>query len=311
LTDGLVIMATNTPSITNILCPVDFSDSSRAAIKQAVAVAGFYKTRITALHVLSPLSFAVHGVAAAAMDDVGIEHLRRLTAAELAAATRCGIGVDVLVDVGQAAATILDRAATLAADMVVMGTHGTSGFQHILLGSVTEKVLRTARCPVLTVPPHSHCRSELPFRSVLCSVDFSEASMDAVRFALSLSQESGARLTLLHVLEWPWPEPPPPAMEEIPAEQRVALAEYHRYAEESARRRLASLAPDSHEGLRATPVVKSGKPHVQILEAALDTRADLIVIGVHGRNPVDLALFGSTTNQVVRRAACPVLTVRR
>jgi nucleotide-binding universal stress UspA family protein len=64
-------------------------------------------------------------------------------------------------------------------------------------------VLRKARCPVLTVPPRAQATSRLPFRRVLCAIDFSEASLGALQFAASLIQESGAALTLLHVLEWP------------------------------------------------------------------------------------------------------------
>jgi nucleotide-binding universal stress UspA family protein len=223
-----------------------------------------------------------------------------------------GVAVDILVDVGEAPNRILDRAATLPADLIVMGTHGTSGFQHLVLGSVTERVLRTARCPVLTVPPHAQATSHVPFRRILCAVDFSETSLAALQFATSLVQESDAALTLVHVLEWPWEEPPAPRIEELPREQGFALAEFRRYCEQGAQTRLQSLVPDA---LRVSqpPVarLRSGKPYVQILQAAAEEKTDLIVVGVHGRNPLDMALFGSTTNQIVRRATCPVLTLRQ
>ncbi|HEY7566116.1 MAG TPA: universal stress protein, partial [Gemmatimonadaceae bacterium] len=206
----------------------------------------------------------------------------------------------------------LERAATLPADLIVMGTHGTSGFQHLMLGSVTERVLRRAVCPVLTVPPRAHATSRIPFRRLLCAIDFSESSMAAMEFAVSLAEESDARLTLLHVLEWPWEEPPSPRLEDLPPEQGAALAEYRRYREKMALMRLEALAPDS---MRAShrPVARlsNGKPYVQILDVANEEGSDLIVVGVHGRNPFDMMVFGSTTNQVVRRAACPVLTLRR
>jgi nucleotide-binding universal stress UspA family protein len=136
--------------------------------------------------------------------------------------------------------------------------------------------------------------------------------MVALQFALSLAEESDARLTMLHVLEWPWDEPPPPRLEDLPAAQGAALAEYRRYREKMALTRLETLVPDSlrlshRPGIRLT----NGKPHVQILEVAQEESSDLIVIGVHGRNPFDMMVFGSTANQVVRRAACPVLTLRR
>jgi nucleotide-binding universal stress UspA family protein len=288
--------------IARILCPTDFSETSAHAVAEAVVVAGFYHARITALHVISQIE--------PSFEDLSVAGLRRDTAAFFEAATRSGIPVDVLVDVGQAARHILDRAATLPADMIVMGTHGASGFEHLVLGSVTEKVVRKARCPVLTVPPRAEGRAALPFTRLLCAVDFSDASLSAVEVALSLARESGARLTLLHVLEWPWHEPPPPAMDELPAAQAAALVEFRRYSEESARKRLESLVPDSDPVSRVTTRLQSGKPHEQILEVASAEHSDLIVIGVQGRNALDVALFGSTTNQVVRRATCPVLTLR-
>lgn len=296
---------------TRILCPVDFSEASKHAIELAAIVAGWYRSRITGLLVVTPLSLAAAGVATSTDEEREIDRLRRLVAEELAVASTNGMTVDVLIDVGQPAASIVDHAAKLPAGLVVMGTHGTSGFQHLLLGSVTEKVLRKAACPVLTVPPHTRSRWQLPFKHVLCALDFSDASLDAVRSALSLAEESGASLTLLHVLEWPWAEPPAPALGELPHEQGVALAEFRRFLEASAGKRLESLIPDASRVSRVTTTIRSGKPYLQILDVAAQEQADLIVIGVHGRSPVDLALLGSTTNQVVRRAACPVLTLRR
>jgi nucleotide-binding universal stress UspA family protein len=134
--------------------------------------------------------------------------------------------------------------------------------------------------------------------------------MAALQFAVSLATESGARLTLLHVLEWPWQEPPSPKPEDLPAEQRAALSEYRRYREKMALMRLEALADETR--LSPSPVarLRHGKPYTQILDAARDEGSDLIVTGVHGRNPFDMMLFGSTANQLVRRALCPVLTLR-
>lgn len=298
-----------------ILCPTDFSDESTHAIDRAVVIAGWYKARIAALHVLSPIVLAGPGLTTSSgggsVAETDIERLRKETAARFDAATTAGIGLDILIDVGQPVSCILDRAASLPADLIVMGTHGTSGFEHLVLGSVTEKVLRKATCPVLTVPPRAHATSRLPFKRLLCAVDFSDSSLTALQYAFSLTQESDAALTILHVLEWPWEEPPPPMLEELPFEQGFALAEFRRYCEKSARARLESFVPDSVRASRATTHLRNGKPYVQILRVAAEEGSDLIIIGVRGRNPLDVTLFGSTTNQVVRRATCPVLTLRR
>ena len=302
-------------TITRVLFPTDLSETSAHAAQLAVVVAGYYKAGITALHVVSPILMAVPGLATSirgeSIEKSGMDRLRNDVTGQFSGASLDKGRLEVLIDVGQPASRILERAASLPADLIVMGTHGTSGFEHLVLGSETEKVLRKARCPVLTVPPRAQATSRLPFRRVLCAMDFSDSSLAGLRFAVSVAQESDATLTLLHVLEWPWEEPPPPMIEELPFEQGFALSEFRRYSEESAKKRLESLVPDSIPASRIVTRLRNGKPYVQILHVAAEEHTDLIVIGVHGRNPLDLALFGSTTNQVVRRATCPVLTLRQ
>jgi nucleotide-binding universal stress UspA family protein len=286
--------------VTRVLCPTDFSETSAHAVDLAVAIAGYYKAGITALHVAEPINLSV---------DVGsLDGLREQTRAFFEVATKAGLTVDVQVEPGSPVHRILDHADRLPADLVVMGTHGSSGFEHVVLGSVTEKVLRKARCPVLTVPPHVRCRSRLPFRRLLCATDFSEASSFAAQFAMSLAGESGACLTLLHVLEWPWHEPPQPSIEELPAEQGFALAMFRRESEERARKELDALVRETQPRVRAAVV--SGTPYEQVLAAAAAESADLIVLGVGRRSALNLTLLGSTANHVVRAAACPVLTLR-
>jgi nucleotide-binding universal stress UspA family protein len=125
----------------------------------------------------------------------------------------------------------------------------------------------------------------------------------ALQFACSLAEESGAHLTVLHVVEWPLDE------------ERLVDAfddpEIRRAAEERARARLEVLVTDDMRArCRPETQVSYGKPYRRILEALARERADVVVMGVRGRNPLDLAIFGSTTNHVVRLAACPVVTLR-
>jgi nucleotide-binding universal stress UspA family protein len=300
-------------SIKRILCPVDFSDASRHAVDHAIAIARWYHASITALHVYHPGVMAVPALPPlpGRVPEADLERVYAETAACFAGARAHSVRLDVIVDVGHPADQILVRSQAADCGLIVMGTHGASGFEHLLLGSVTEKVLRRAPCPVLTVPPQTHATSSLPFRRLLCAVDFSESSLHGVQLACSLAKESDATLTLLHVVEWPWHEPPPPVLEDLPADQAAALAEFRRYVEKSAVERLRALTPESDHGhCLIEPRVAHGKAYAEILRTAAICRADLIVIGVHGRNPADVMLFGSTTNQVVRRATCPVLTLR-
>jgi nucleotide-binding universal stress UspA family protein len=300
--------------IERILCPVDFSEASRHAIDHATAIAGWYTASITALHVYRPMLMPVPGLIAHEESTAAAES-KRLHAEVLACfetARAAGVSVDVLIDTGQPAHQILDRAVTLPANLIVIGTHGASGFEHLVLGSVTEKVLRKAPCPVLTVPPHAQATSRLPFRRLVCAVDFSDWSLTALDLAFSLAQGSNAEVMIVHVIEWPWHEPPPPQPSDMPPEQAAALAEFRRYLEQTATARLAALTPDAVRDRCATTLrVVHGKPYVEILRVAAADGADLIVMGVHGRNAADVMLFGSTTTQVIRRATCPVLTLRQ
>jgi nucleotide-binding universal stress UspA family protein len=302
--------------VRQILCPVDFSDASAHAVDQGVVLARWYGARITALHVDTAVGARVGGltypdVQALTLESAERQRLEDRVATFCQAAAAAGVAVDVRVVLGHPVAAILDHAASLRADLIVMGTHGVSGFQHLVLGSVTEKVLRRATCHVLTVPPRAQATSTLPFKRLLCAVDFSEPSLEAVRVAGSLAGEAGARLVLMHVLEWPWHEPPPPRLADLPETQAAALADYRRYLETTATARLESTAStDVPQGTAVVVRVGHGKPYEQLLVAAREDGADLIVLGVHGRSALGLGVFGSTTNQLVRAATCPVLTVR-
>jgi nucleotide-binding universal stress UspA family protein len=289
--------------INRILCPVDLSDVSRHAIDHAVLLARWYKARITALHVCNPMvipmaDFTVVGTVPP--PDLTEDEINELRARVRACfETAKPIDVDVLVEDGHPANQILARAKALAANLIVIGTHGVGGFQHLVLGSVTEKVLRQATCPVLTVPPHARTTSKLPFKRVLCPVDFSDSSLAALEFAFSMAQEGDAEVTILHVCEWSDAYEPPTHQFRVERERDVTA-------------KLHELVPDSiRDWCHPSTRLVHGKAYREILGVATEDSSDLIVMGVHGRNALDVMLFGSTTNQVVRRATCPVLTLRK
>lgn len=293
--------------ITRILCPLDLSDVSSHAIDHAVLLARWYGARITALHVCNPIvipatDFALAGAyLTQPLTPQQLEDARSRVQAYFSSVT--DVDFEVLVKSGQAAKLIVATANALPADLLVIGTHGTTGFEHLVLGSVTEKVLRQAACPVLTVPPRARATSRLPFKRILCPIDFSESSLAALDFALSLAREGDADLTVLHVFEW---------SEEPLTTRPISASEFRQTFEQETRDRLDALVPASaRDWCRPSTRLGHGKSYREILGVATEDNCDLIVMGVHGRNALDLMLFGSTTNQVVRRATCPVLTLRR
>lgn len=295
--------------IARVLCPVDFTPVSSVALDHAAALARWYEAELHVLHVFQPPVALVRTFPQFAGDvlESGARHelLGRLE--QLAAPVRTG-GRTVRTSLreGHVATEINALAHELSADLLVMGTHGRSGVPRLVLGSVTEKLLRIAPCPVLTVPPAAgEPAADGPrFHRILCPVDFSEESMLGLQYALSLAQEAGGRVTLLHVLEWFVDDEPG-------AHEHYRIPEYRRQLEEDARQRLAAAVPASaRDWCEATEMVFAGKPYRQIVRQAADRQADVIVIGVRGRGAADVMLFGSTTNAVVREAGCPVLTVR-
>jgi len=291
-------------SIRTILWPTDFSDDSRHALDHAAAIARWYSARIVALHAFSPVYVEVP-VIAGADDGFGTSAGIYTQLCDEIAIPAAGIETRVDVLESAAAPAIVQYAAQHDIDLIVIGTHGTSGFEHLLLGSVTEKVLRKARCPVLTVPPRVRSTSSLPFKRIVCPTDFSASSIAALETALSFAQEGDARLTIVHVLE--------DADENELFVARPYDVHHHRGLRERHLRELVdSMVPAAlREWSAPSLVIGSGKPYQEILRVAGEQNADMIVMGVQGRTPFDVMMFGSTTNQIVRRATCPVLTVRR
>ena len=298
---------------TSILCAVDFSDEARHALDHAVLLAKWYEARLTGVFVYTPVfapvpDFALPGlVTSPGLTDPGRAALDEQLADFLRPAASSGVTPERRLAVGNAAPEILRTAEEIGADLLVMGTHGVGGFQHLLLGSVAEKVLRKAACPVLTVPPRVRATSLLPFRRLLCPVDFGDPSRAAVGLARSIAAEGDSDLVLLHVLE------PGALDDDEPLTYRgLSVPEYRQTRERTATVQLDELAapPPGMAAARIVTRLGAGKAYREILGFSIEDRIDLIVMGVHGRNPLDVALFGSTTNQVIRRATCPVLTVR-
>jgi nucleotide-binding universal stress UspA family protein len=234
--------------------------------------------------------------------------LRGFVAAEAAP----GVTIDTMVCEGRVTGEILVQADRLKADLLVLGTHGRSGFERLALGSTTEKVLRKAACPVLTVPPglpDAVPAAAGSFRNILCGVDFSSCSEQALRYALSLAQEADARLTVLHVVSGEFDDAVEAAT--AAAADRLSVADFRHQREAALRSRLAGLVPEPVRAYcRVESLLTHGRPWREILRVALQRRCELIVMGVQGRSAADLMVFGSTTHHVVREASCPVLTLR-
>jgi nucleotide-binding universal stress UspA family protein len=299
--------------VKHVLCPIDFSEFSSRALAHAAALARWYEARLTALYVyanvpavdvIPSLQYGSVRVALSGVDRAALE-------AELMQFCARSTG-DALVTTIVAAAPSIEKEIVgqidaLDADLLVIGSHGRSGFERVLLGSIAEKVVRKATCPVMVVPSHDAVPSDdVRFKRIVCPVDFSGHSVAALEYAFSLAEESDGWLTLLHVLELP------PELHEMPTREGIDVMRVRAAAEADVLARLRELIPsDVRSYCTVETIVLDGKAHRQVLAMAADRHADLIVMGVSGHGAVDRWIFGSNTSSVVRGAHCPVLTVRQ
>ena len=289
--------------IKNILCPIDRSPSSLQAFDRAIALARWQGARLHVLEVIESVALpagsvsrqhAVPNEARAALE----KDLRQMLVSRRAS----DVKVEIVMREGNVVREILAQARDSRADLVVIGSHGRGGVQRLVLGSVAEKVLRQAPCPVLTIRRGVSRvrRNRPPFKTILCPTDLSKAGNKALVYAKRLARAADARLIVMNAVEWPFGS----------AVTSGPMAELQNGLEETARKALVRLLPrPGADRPAAEAIVVHGKASAAILKVARARSADLIVMGLSGRGALDVALLGSTTHYVIRRGEWPVLTV--
>ncbi len=290
-----------------ILCPVDLSEPSFRPLVYAAAIGQWYGGQVSAVYAApaSSMLAAGRGVSdpSAVLQPLGADDLVRRLHQTVSAAGVDGPNVTVVVDEGEPATAIIRMATTMQADLVVMSTHGQIPFDPLLLGSVTAKVLRGAPCPVLTVPPDAPSNPSLPVKRIVCGVDFSPSSVTSFRHAVDLGRRAGAAVVAVYAIEW--------LTEQDPCDMPDGAEELRQHLADDAQRQLAEIVSHQTPGrCDVTARVTFGRAYREILRIAEAEGADLVVIGTQGRGEAAVALFGSTTQQIVARASCAVLTTR-
>jgi nucleotide-binding universal stress UspA family protein len=291
------------PQIKQILCPVDFSESSARAYDSAQSLARHYQARVFLQHVVDfelP-SYAYYADAVYVIEffqkirDDARKQLQDFARSH----TRTGVQPECVVHEGGVADSILAFAAAQKVDLIVMGTHGLKGVDRVALGSVAGKVLRKARCPVLVsrktgqggVSPEGG-QDSVHLRRVIFCTDFSDPARRALEYALSVAAEYDAEITLLHVLE------------------EVQRLDNIKEAIATATKQIDKLvSTEEGKAAKIKTMVRIGRDYEQIIQFASDIQADLLIMAVRGRNALDLAVFGSTTYRAVQLGSCSVLAV--
>jgi nucleotide-binding universal stress UspA family protein len=283
--------------IKRILFATDFSSCAYHAEEYVAFLAKAYEATVTILHV----SEIYEGAYVTTIQDPSETHerlddiVRRLAQpGRVKSQQRAGIPDTIICETAEEA----------RADLIVLGTHGRTGLQHVLLGSTTERVLTMAPCPVLAIRKLGKVEGRgatkpIHFKQIVVPIDFSDCSLDALGYGVQIAKDFGAFLTLLHSLE--------------PLSYGSDLTFGH--TAEQNRQQMATrlkLVADEvqSQGVSVHAVIRGGLPADSILDFIDGSDCDLVVMGTHGRRGLSHLVKGSVAEAVLRRASCPVLAAK-
>ncbi|PAU93096.1 hypothetical protein CK503_13075 [Aliifodinibius salipaludis] len=282
-----------------ILVPLDFSDLGSKALHSAEKLAKLFNGSVTPFHSYLPLNEVdggpyMFGMGTSTMEDFDeIEEALHERLSELAnEEIDSSLVTDPLISIGNPEQSIVEESEDF--DMIVMTTHGRTGFSRFFLGSVSEKVLRMSNVPVLIVNEE---RELTNLDHIMVTTDFSDHSKEAFPVAMEIAKKANAKLELVNIM------PYDPQHEDEPDDSKKQLRE----------QRLKVLAKEvMHEMgdlLETKVIVSEETPHEAILNYNLDNPQDLIVMSTVGRTGIDYLMVGSTTANVARHVKSPVLSV--
>ena len=287
-----------------VLIPTDGSDGALRAARHGNALASAYDATV---HVLSVVDTGHYSEVLADVDaavresrealereaEEAIEDVREILQEDLDVVTAVANGVPQEV--------ILEYAAENDVDLVAMGTHGRSGLDRLLIGSVAERVVRTSDAPVLTAR-NEPAPEDLPYDSVLVPTDGSDTAAAAAEHAIDIAERFGATLHAVNVIDvrvtsgLDTGAVVTDVMESLEATGRKAIEEVTESAESA--------------GVDVESAVVRDYPAAGLREYTEDNGVDLIAMGTHGRSGLDRFLLGSVAERMIRTSEVPVLSVR-
>lgn len=279
--------------IESILLPTDGSECARAASAHAAAIAREYGATV---HVMTVVEAIADDVTASHRESAANQRIEPVVADLEDAGVEPTTAIAEGIPVEEITATADER----GVDLIAMGTHGRSGLRRQILGSVAERVLRTADVPVLAVPDPADDGRTPPYENVLVPTDGSEGAAAATPLGIDLARTFGATLYALSVVDTR------PAVSD--ARASVLVEQFEELAEDA----VSDLAAEAAEaGVDdVVTAVLEGSPHEALDTYVDDTGIDLVVMGTHGRSGLDRYLLGSVTEKLLRTTAAPVLAVR-
>jgi len=232
--------------------------------------------------------------------EAGRAAAREYLLAKQDALEQAGVRVKSVARIGSAVGVILDVVDEEKATLIALATHGASGIPRLLMGSVTEGLLRKSAVPVLAVRPFwsydllaAGGTEHQPIRNILLPVDGSDLSLESVPSVVQVCDLFESRVVLLRVLEMKKHQAP------APAERAEAEAQL---------KQLEGLL--GKQGVETVSLLREGDPTEEILKAVQSQDIDLIAMTTHGRGGLTRAITGSVTEKLLRQAKVPMLVTR-
>jgi nucleotide-binding universal stress UspA family protein len=286
-----------------VLVPSDGSEHAVRAAEHGTYLARAFDATVHLLHVVDVQAaagiFDAGGVDAAFVERLEAEGEAALDAVEAVAGDADRVRTASVR--GDPSGSILEYADEHGVDLIAMGTHGRTGLGRYVAGSVTERVVRLAEVPVLTVRATERSRVDGDYTDVLVPTDGSEHAAAAVEHGVGIAERTGARVHAVSVVD----------VSRLGSSPEFApVAELREQLAAAAERATEAVATRAEEaGLDAVTAVREGRPSRALLAYADERDVDLIAMGTRGRTGIERYLLGSTTARTVRRAEVPVLAV--
>ncbi len=321
-----------------IMCAIDFSEFTNITLSYGIALAKEFGAQLSLCHVVAkqatPSNFTQYHID---YQDHATYEKKQVTHAQKRLENlveNYDLPFDIIVAVGHTADEIGRIALENNIDMVIAATHGRSGIKRFLIGSVTDKLIKTLSCPLLVLhAQESHFVSQvdhhIQLKKILVGCDFSPDSTLAFEYALGLAQEFQAELHLAHVtkatesynfmtsdrmmlqtgdaMRWEQPDlQKPNKIEEVAQQEKKNI-----FLSRLERRLLNMIPEECHNWCTPATIILEGAPYQELINYSKHKNIDLIVLGIHGHSLLEKFLIGSTTDRLIRRATCSVLAVRQ
>jgi nucleotide-binding universal stress UspA family protein len=281
--------------IKKILVPVDFSEPSKKAVNYGLSLCLEFKSRLVLTHIAPYDALAYLTAKASLLELIPADYREK-------------INFEIIVKSGDVRQELLGIVEDKDINLVVMGSRGRSYFERVLLGSVTERMLRKLHVPVLTVShldpgKELHSPGPVPLRKLLYATDLAENSEAGLEFSIRLARGLDAQLVVVHVVQ---------AMDAglLGLEGVGVATDYVTEVRAQAAERLSKLVALVSDGrVPITTVLADGVPCDAIIDLTIKQNVDLVIIDLHERGRLERALLGATAERVIRTAAVPVLSL--